>query len=549
MQTPDTPADSLFIAVAQLNPTVGDVAGNLGLARRTAASAREAGADLVVFPELFLSGYPPEDLVLMSSFQAACRRGVETLAAETVEGPSLLVGAPWVEEGRLFNSMLLLEAGAIAAVRHKVELQRSGAFDEARVFSRGPLPGPIAVRGVRLGVLIGDDIRIPDVAECLAETGAEILLAACAWPHHRNALAERDNAVVARVVESQLPLLLVNQVGGQDELVFDGHAFALNADRFLALQFPGFMERVRLSRWQRFANGWRCLGANMADRTEGDAADYWGCVIGLRDHVEKNGLPGVVLDLSGGVGSAVAAAMAVDALGAERVHALTFPGQDTAGESHAVAAALGIRSDALPIAAVVERMADALAPLRADASAGAADEDLQSRARDALLTASSSMIGALALATADKSELCTGEAPPVGAFAPLKDVYRSEVIRLARLRNRWRPADAMGPDGPVIPEKVIAGGDSAWPRAGREQSSGLPGSDVLDAILERLVEGGASSAEVVAEGFESAAVARVADLLRCAEGARRRSPPGVAVAGRAFGRGRRYPITNRFREG
>lgn len=555
MTSPETsgPADTLFIAVAQLNPTVGDVAGNLALARRTAASARDAGADLVVFPELFISGYPPEDLVLKPAFQQACRAAIETLADESVDGPALLIGSPWVDEGRLHNSVLLLEEGRISAIRHKVDLPNYGVFDEKRVFAAGPLPGPIPFRGVRLGVPICEDIWGPDVVECLTETGAEILIVPNGSPYRRSVYAERENTVVARVVESNLPLLYVNQVGGQDELVFDGASFALNPDRFLALQFPGFMERVRLSRWQRFENGWKCLGANMADRIEGDQADYAACVVGLRDYVNKNRFPGVVLGLSGGIDSALVAAMAVDALGPERVHCIMLPYRYTSQESRsdaaAVAEALAVRYDIVPIAAAVEGVEATLAPLFAGTRRDVTEENLQSRVRGALLMSVSNKFGSLVLTTGNKSEMSTGYATLYGdmngGFNPVKDLYKSEVFRLARLRNRWKPADALGPDGLVIPERVIDKAPTAELAEGQKDEDSLPPYAELDAILERLVEREEPVAKVITDGFDAQTVTRVERLLNTAEYKRRQAAPGVKVTGRNFGRGRRYPVTNR----
>ncbi len=550
------PADTLLIAIAQLNPTVGDVSGNLAIARRTRQTAGEAGADLVVFPELFIAGYPAEDLVLKPAFLAACQEAVEALAAETATGPAVLIGAPWVEEGRLFNSMMLLEEGKISAVRHKVDLPNYGVFDEKRVFAAGPLPGPIPFKGVRLGVPICEDIWGPDVVECLAETGAEILIVPNGSPYRRSVHAERENIAVARVVESRLPLLYVNQVGAQDELVFDGASFVLNADRFPALQFPGFVERVRLSRWQRFEDTWRCLGGNLVEAMEGDEADYAACVVGLRDYVNKNSFPGVVLGLSGGIDSALCAAMAVDALGPERVRCLMLPyrftSEDSLKDAAAVAGALGVSYEVVPIAPAVEGLEAVLAPLFAGTERDVTEENLQARVRGTLLMSVSNKFGAMVVTTGNKSEMSTGYATLYGdmngGFNPIKDLYKTEVLRLARLRNRWKPAEALGPDGIVIPEALIAKPPSAELRADQKDEDALPPYPLLDTILARLVEGESALDEIIADGFDAATVARVARLLAGAEYKRRQAAPGVKVTGRSFGRDRRYPITNRFRE-
>ncbi|MEP9366560.1 NAD+ synthase [Xanthobacter sp. VNH20] len=550
------PADRLLIVAAQLNPVVGDIAGNTARIRAVRDEAKAQGADLVVFSELFVCGYPPEDLVLKPAFQAACRRAVEDLAAETAEGPALLVGAPWVDNGRLHNAVLLLEAGRIAAIRYKVDLPNYGVFDEKRVFVPGPLPGPIPFKGVRLGVPVCEDIWGPDVVECLAETGAEILIVPNGSPYRRSVYDERANIAVARVVESGLPLLYVNQVGGQDELVFDGASFALNADRTLAMQFPGFQERVRLTVWERFANGWRCIEAPLADRIDGDEADYAACVLGLRDYVTKNGFPGVVLGLSGGVDSAICAAMAVDALGPDKVHCIMLPyrytSQDSLSDAADVAGKLGIRYDIVPIAPAVEALEGVLAPLFAGREKDVTEENLQSRVRGTLLMSISNKFGPMVVTTGNKSEMSTGYATLYGdmngGYNPIKDLYKTEVFRLSHLRNRWKPVGALGPDGEVIAPRLIDKPPTAELRENQTDQDSLPPYEVLDAILARLVESETSVAQLVAEGFEEALVKRVDRMLNLAEYKRRQAAPGVKVTVRNFGRDRRYPITNRFRD-
>ncbi len=550
------PAETLRIVVAQLNPIVGDVAGNTERVRRTRDAAAGQDADLVVFSELFISGYPPEDLVLRPAFQRACRSAVEALAAESVNGPALLLGAPWVDNGRLYNAVLLLEVGTIAAVRYKVDLPNYGVFDEKRVFASGPMPGPIPFRGVRLGVPVCEDIWAGDVAECLAETGAEILIVPNASPYRRTVYDERASVAVARVVETDLPLLYVNAVGGQDELVFDGGSFALNADRSLAMQFPTFVERVRMTHWQRFESGWRCMEAPLAERTEGDGADYAACMLGLRDYVEKNGFPGVVLGLSGGIDSALVAALAVDALGADKVHCLMMPYRFTSNDSlvdaAAVAKTLGVRYETLPISPAVEALEAVLAPAFDGAERDVTEENLQSRVRGTLLMSVSNKFGALVLTTGNKSEMSTGYATLYGdmngGFNPIKDLYKTEVLRLASLRNGWKPLGAKGPDGEVIPQRLIDKPPTAELRENQTDQDSLPPYPVLDAILARLIEGEASVAEIAADGFDPATIARVEHLLARAEYKRRQAAPGVKVTLRNFGRDRRYPITNRFKD-
>ncbi|HVV92064.1 MAG TPA: nitrilase-related carbon-nitrogen hydrolase, partial [Hyphomicrobiales bacterium] len=332
--------DTLKIAIAQLNPTVGDIAGNLARAREARAEAAGLGADLVVFPELYVSGYPPEDLVLKPAFRRACRAAVEGFAKDTSDGgPAVLIGTVWSEGDVAQNAVVLLDDGRVQAVRAKVALPNYGVFDEKRVFAPGALPGPIAWRGVRLGAPVCEDIWENEVTECLAETGAEILIAINGSPFSRNKTELRQNIAAARVVESGLPLIYVNQVGGQDELVFDGGSFGLQGDGALAFQMASFAEVVELTIWERGNDGWRCTCGPMAVADEGDAADYRACVLGLRDYVRKNRFPGVLLGLSGGIDSALAAAMAADALGPAQVHAVMLPYRFTSSESLADAAA------------------------------------------------------------------------------------------------------------------------------------------------------------------------------------------------------------------
>src|SRR6185312_8271918 len=347
------PTDKLAIAIAQLNSTVGDIFGNAEKVRRARAAA--AGADLVVFPELFIAGYPPEDLVLKPAFQAGCRAAIEALARETASpGPALLVGTPWLDSGRLYNAVALLDGGAIAALRYKVDLPNYGVFDEKRVFATGPMPGPVNFRGVRLGLPVCEDIWGPEPTECIAETGGEILLVLNGSPYRRGVADERLNVMVPRIKETGLPLIYANQVGGQDELVFDGASLALNADCSVAFQLASYTEAVVTTHWRRDGQTWRCDDGPKIPSLEGEKADYAACVLGLRDYVNKNGFPGVVLGLSGGIDSALCAAIAVDALGETRVRCIMMPYRFTAQESlddaAACAKALGVRYDVLPIA-------------------------------------------------------------------------------------------------------------------------------------------------------------------------------------------------------
>ncbi len=552
-----TNPNTLKIALAQLNPILGDIDGNGERLRAARAEAARLGADVVMFTELFLSGYPPEDLVLKPAFQDACRAMADTLARETADGgPAVLVGLPWVEDGQLYNAYALLDEGRIVAVRFKVDLPNYGPFDEKRVFASGPLPGPVVVRGVRVGVPICEDIWGDEVVECLAETGAEMLLVPNGSPYWRGKTDERFNIAAARVTETGLPLVYLNQVSGQDELVFDGASFALQGDCGLACQLPAFRETIALTTWERAGGEWLCKEAPRVIVEEGERADYAACVLGLRDYVEKNRFPGVVLGLSGGIDSALCAAMAVDALGPSRVHCVMLPyrytSQTSLEDARACAEALGVRYDILPISEGVEGVEQALDPLFAGTERGITEENIQSRVRGMMLMSISNKFGAMVVTTGNKSEMSVGYATLYGdmngGFNPIKDLYKMEVFRICRLRNGWKPEGALGPDGEVIPPRIITKPPSAELRENQTDQDSLPPYDVLDAILHELVEKETRVSDIVAMGHDPDTVRRIERLLLIAEYKRRQAAPGVKVTRRNFGRDRRYPIVNRFRD-
>ncbi len=546
----------LKIAIAQANPTVGDIDGNVAKLREMRARAAALGADLVVFSELFVTGYPPEDLVLKPAFPAAARARIEALAAELGPGPGVLVGTVWPEGGHVYNAVVLIDNGKVEAVRFKVDLPNYGVFDEKRVFTPGPMPGPVNFRGVRLGVPICEDIWGPDVVECLSECGAEILISPNGSPFDWTKPDVRMNIAVARVVESGLPLIYVNQVGGQDELVFDGASFVLNADHSLAVQLPAWEEKLALTDWTKTGDRWRCEPGELAVIDQGDAAAYQACLLGVRDYVEKNGFPGVILGLSGGIDSALVAAIAVDALGPQRVRAVMMPyrftSTDSIRDADACAKALGVTYQTLPIAEAVAGLAKSLDPALAGTQADTTEENIQARARGIILMALSNKFGGMVLTTGNKSEMSVGYATLYGdmngGYNPIKDLYKMEVYRLARWRNAHVPKGGRGPAGEVIPQNIITKVPTAELRPNQTDQDSLPPYEALDDILVSLIEKEMPLAEIVQRGHAVETVKKIERLLYLAEYKRRQAPPGVKISSRNFGRDRRYPIVNKFRE-
>ncbi|MBB4228663.1 NAD+ synthase [Rhizobium mongolense] len=550
--------NTLQIAVAQLNPTVGDVAGNLAKAREARADAARQGADLLLLTELFISGYPPEDLVLKPAFLRACLKAVEDLAADTADGgPGVIVGFPRQGKTGRHNSVAVLDGGQILVLRDKIDLPNYGEFDEKRVFSEGSMPGPVNFRGVRIGVPICEEIwNDLGVCETLAESGAEILLVPNGSPYYRGKVDVRHQVALKQVIETGLPLIFANQLGGQDELVFDGASFAFNGDKSLAFQMSQFETALAVTTWKRGENGWRCSEGPTSRIPEPDEADYRACLVGFRDYVNKNGFKNVVLGLSGGIDSAICAAIAVDALGEERVRTVMLPYRYTSTDSLKDAAdcakALGCRYDIVPIEEPVKGFTSALSPLFEGTDSGITEENLQSRARGTILMAISNKFGSMVVTTGNKSEMSVGYATLYGdmngGFNPIKDLYKMQVYALSRWRNGHVPPDALGPSGEVIPQNIIDKAPSAELRPDQTDQDSLPPYPVLDDILECLVEKEMAVEEILARGHDVATVHRVEHLLYLAEYKRRQSAPGVKITKKNFGRDRRYPITNRFRD-
>jgi len=548
-------ADTLDITLAQMNQSVGDLAGNA--AAMLAARDKAKGSDLIVFPELQLIGYPPEDLILKPALIERAAAELEKLAQATAsEGPAMLVGSVFVRDGALHNGVALLDGGKVAATRFKRELPNYGTFDEVRLFQPGPLPEPIIVKGTMIGVPICEDIWQPDVCRHLAEFGAEIFICINGSPYEIDKDTLRiDGVAKRRAVDTGLPLAYLNRVGGQDELVFDGASFVVNGDGALAVQMADWEEQQVRTRWTKTAKGWRCDRGDIAALADHPEDIYCAMVLALRDYVNRNRFPGVVLGLSGGIDSAICAAIAVDALGADRVWCVMLPSRYTSEESladaEACARALGCRYSTIPIQPAVAGFDAMLADSFADKAVDLTEENLQSRIRGVTLMALSNKFGHMLMTTGNKSEMSVGYATiygdMAGGYNPIKDAYKLTVFSISRWRNGHRPKIGLGPDGPVIPENIIVKPPSAELRPGQKDSDSLPAYEVLDPILMGLVDHEKSVDQLVTEGFDRDTVARIERLLHLAEYKRRQAPPGVKLGNRNFGRDRRYPITHAFR--
>ncbi|WP_309612011.1 NAD+ synthase [Sphingomonas sp.] len=549
--------DTLSIALVQMNQRVGDLAGNA--ARILEWRAKAKSADLVMVPELQLTGYPLEDLVLKPEFVRRSLEAAERLADATADGgPALLFGALHVEEGLVYNAMILAEDGRIVGRTLKHELPNYGTFDEKRVFASGPLPTPIAFRGVRIGIPICEDIWREPVCAALAKAGAELLLVPNGSPYEIDKDDVRIRLAHDRVTETGLPLAYLNRVGGQDELAFDGSSFVMDRTGAILVQMPDWDEALQLTEWRREASGWTCTtrASHTLDPFPGDI--YRAMVVALRDYVGDNGFPGVILGLSGGIDSALSAAVAVDALGPDKVWCVMMPSRFTSTDSledaDGCAKMLGVRQDVISIAPGVAALDKMLAPAFAGTKAGLAEENIQSRLRMVTLMALSNRFGHMVLTTGNKSEMSVGYATlygdMAGGYSVLKDAYKTTVFALSRWRNANRPEGALGPAGPVMPQRVIDKPPTAELRDNQKDEDSLPPYALLDRILEALVEKELSVRETAAlTGADKALVSDIEGKLLRAEYKRRQAPPGVKLGARNFGRDRRYPITNAFHTG
>jgi NAD+ synthase len=547
-----TGTDRLLIALAQMNQRVGDLEGNA--AAMLEMRRRAAGADLLLCPELQLVGYPPEDLVLKPEFVRRVHECTVQLVDATAEpGPAMLIGTIVQEGGQIFNAMILADGGKVIGRTFKHELPNYGTFDEKRIFTPGPLPEPIEFRGIRLGVPVCEDMWLEPVCAHLASRGAELFLVPHCSPFELDKTDIRERLARARTTSTGLPLIFLNRIGGQDEVVFDGSSFVMHPDGRIVVQMADWDEALLITEWRRDSSGWRCQTEHVEELDAFPADVYRAMMVGLRDYVECNRFPGVILGLSGGIDSALSAAVAVDALGPDKVWGVMLPSKYTSDDSvedaKECARLLGCRHDVVPIVPAVNALSEMLPDL-----AGTAAENVQARLRMVTLMALSNAHGHMLLTTGNKSEMSVGYATlygdMAGGYSVLKDAYKTTVFALSKWRNRVSPEGSLGPDGPVMPDRVITKPPTAELRPGQKDEDSLPPYALLDRILEGLVERELSVGEVAAStGADQALVSDIERKLLNAEYKRRQAPPGVKIGSRNFGRDRRYPISNFFRTG
>jgi NAD+ synthase len=544
------------LTLVQANPTVGALEANAALALDAWKTGKSAGADMVALTEMFITGYQTQDLIMKRAFAEAALDRLAILADDCADGPALGIGGPALKDGKLYNAYHILKGGRIVSSILKHELPNDGVFDEKRLFTPADISGPIPMGPIRLGIPICEDAWHTDVAETLAETGAEILFVPNGSPYHRGKPEVRTNLMVARVVETGLPLVYLNMIGGQDDQVFDGASFVLNPGGGLVCQLPQFEPCVEHVDFIETPEGWRAKPGRMDLLPNAQEADYHAMVLSLRDYCLKTGFGKVLLGLSGGVDSAIVAAIAADALGAQNVRCVMLPSRFTSPHSledaEAVARALGTRLDTVPISGPQAAVGEALGPLFAGTEPGITEENIQSRLRGLLLMALSNKFGELLLTTGNKSEMavgyCTIYGDMNGGYNPLKDLYKTRVFDACRWRNANHHPWMMGPAGEVIPPRVIDKPPSAELRENQKDEDSLPPYPVLDAILHGLVEEELSVAQIVARGYEPATVKRIEHLLYISEYKRFQSAPGTRLTNKAFWLDRRYPIANRWRD-
>ncbi len=547
---------TLRLTLAQLNPTVGDLNGNAAKARDAWAQAKAAGADMLVLPEMFITGYQTQDLVLKPAFCRDAMAHVEALARDCADGPAIGIGGPWMNRDKLYNAFWILRDGKVVTHVLKHELPHKQLFDELRLFDSGPICGPYEIAGARIGSPICEDAWHPAVTETLAETGAQILVVPNGSPYHRNKLDLRMGHMVARVIETGLPLVYLNSVGGQDDQVYDGASFVLNPGGQLALMLPPFDEVIAHVDFTHGPEGWRAVPGDLAPQPDEWEQDYRAMVEALRDYLRKSGFSKVLLGMSGGIDSALVATVACDAIGPQNVRCVMLPSEYTSqgslDDAADCAGRLGARLDTVPItgprAAVTEALAGVMAGTRPDTT----EENIQSRLRGLLLMAISNKFGEMLLTTGNKSEVAVGYATiygdMAGGYNPIKDLYKTRVFETCRWRNANHRPWMNGPKGEVIPVAIIDKPPSAELRPDQKDEDSLPPYPVLDSILTGLVERDLSVAELVAEGHDRETVKKVEKLLYISEWKRYQAAPGPRLSTKAFWLDRRYPLVNRWRD-
>ena len=545
--------DIFRLTLAQLNPSLGAIAANAATALQAWQQGRDAGAQMVALTEMFITGYQTQDMVLKPAFVREAMAAIDALAMQITDGPALGIGGPHLRDGQLYNAYYILQDGRIAACVLKHDLPNDGVFDEKRIFASAPPQGPYRIGPLRIGSPICEDAWHSEVCETLAESGAQILLVPNGSPYHRGKPAVRTNLMVARVIETGLPLVYLNMIGGQDDQVFDGASFVLNPGGVLVAQLPQFEPCITHIDFVQTNEGWRANPGIMAVLPKSYEADYHAMVLSLRDYLAKTGFAKVLLGLSGGIDSAIVATIAADAIGPQNVRCVMLPSEFTSQHSlddaAAVAKALGCQLDTVSISAAQSAVGDALAPLFAGLAPGIAEENIQSRLRGLLLMAMSNKFGEMLLTTGNKSEVavgyCTIYGDMNGGYNPLKDMYKTRVFETCRWRNTHHFNWMLGPAGAVIPPRVIDKPPSAELRADQRDDDSLPPYPVLDAILQGLVDQDLSVNDMVARGFDRAIVKKVEHLIYISEYKRFQAAPGTRLTDRAFWSDRRYPVANR----
>lgn len=550
-------SDHFRLTIAQLNPTVGDLAGNAALAKSAWDEGKAAGAHMVALPEMFITGYSTQDLVMKPAFYRDAMAQIETLAAHCANGPTLGIGGPHYEDGRLYNAYHICRGGKVVARQLKHFLPNYDVFDEVRQFRRGAIQGPYAIPdGPRIGSPICEDAWFVDVPEAMVESGAEILIVPNGSPYYHGKIEKRVNTMVARVIENDVPLVYLNMVGGQDDQSFDGGSFVLNRGGKLAVQLPMFDAKIAHVDFNRTADGWEAVEGEKAKFDTVTGQDYRAMVETLRDYMRKTGFKKVLLGLSGGIDSAIVATIAADALGPQNVRCVMLPSEYTSQSSlddaQAVVDALGCAYDTVSIAAPRAAVSEALAPLFAGLADDLTEENIQSRLRGLLLMAQSNKFGEMLLTTGNKSEVAVGYATiygdMAGGYNPIKDMYKTRVFDTCRWRNANHAPWMMAPKGEMIPVAIIDKPPSAELRPDQKDSDSLPPYDILDGILMMLVDGEASVADCVAKGYDRDTVKKIEHLLYISEYKRFQSAPGTRLSKHAFWLDRRYPIVNRWRD-